>query len=538
MTSPQRGAPFALLASLTLALGVSTQAQVDPGHRVYAPLGASTTTVMVDAQGNTIQTWSSSNAAGNTSYIQDDGLLLRSIKTGVSGPGGVGGGVERLALDGSVEWRFEYDTGGNIHHHDAVQMPNGNVLMIAWEQKSQAEAIAEGRSPALITNAIFMPDHIIEVEQSGPTTGTIVWEWHVWDHLIQDFDVTKNNFGDVGANPQLIDINFPTSNVSDWNHVNSVDYDEANDWILISANFQDEFWIVDHSTTTAEAAGHTGGDHGKGGDLLYRWGNPQAYRAGTGADQDLFRQHGVKFIDEGLDGAGNVILYNNQVSPTSRIEEIELPLDTQGEFNFGPGGVFGPAAPLWTYQNPAMNSNIMSSAERLPNGNTLICSSLQGRIFEITTGGTIVWEISTPTAFRASYVDRTLWSDGDVVSAGAGGSVAFDVIAGSSQAGQQYYVLGSATGSSPGFTKNGIHVPLNFDPYTSLTLDFANTALLTDTFGTLDASGRASASFNVTPGLIPAVAVGLTLHHAAIATDPGTSKATWASNAVAFTIEL
>ncbi|MHC4845326.1 MAG: aryl-sulfate sulfotransferase [Planctomycetota bacterium] len=526
----------AVLFIVFAALGVGVHAQSPaPGHRVYSPNGQ-TNTFLVDDQGDTVHVWPSSNSPGNTVYVEADGVMLRTIKTGVSGPGGVGGGVERLALDGTVLWTYHYDTGGNIHHHDVVSMPNGNVLLVAWEVKTQAEAIAAGRNPALVTGSTFMPDHLVEVEPTGPTTGSIVWEWHVWDHLVQDFDVTKANFGDPAASPELVDVNFPPTNGSDWNHVNSIDYDAVNDWVLISANFQDEFWIIDHSTTTAEAAGHTGGDHGKGGDLLYRWGNPQAYGAGTGADQKLFRQHGVKFIDPGLPGAGNVLLYNNQINPTSRVEEIELPLDGLGEFVFGPGGVYGPEAPTWTYQDAAMDSAIMSSAERLPNGNTLICSSLQGRVFEITTGGSNVWEIATPTVFRAGYVERTLWADESTLSASAGGSVVFDLIAGSSQAGQQYMVLGSISGPVPGFTKNGIHVPLTWDVYTELTLALANTAVLTDTVGILDGSGRAVASLNATPGLLPAVAVGAMLYHVALAVDPGTSTVTWGSNAVPMTV--
>jgi hypothetical protein len=526
------------LAPLALVGLVATASAQDPapGHRIYSPTGTPAGTFMVDDQGNTIHTWPSANIVGNTVYVEPDGVLLRAIRTGVSGPGGVGGAVERVALDGTVLWRYEYDTGGNIHHHDVESMPNGNVLMIAWEEKTQAEAIAAGRNPAFVTGPIFMPDHIIEVEPTGPTTGNIVWEWHVWDHLIQDHDGAQANFGDVGANPQLVDINFPPTNGSDWNHANSLDYDPANDWILLSANFQDEFWIIDHSTTTLEAAGHTGGDHGMGGDLLYRWGNPQAYRAGTALDQDLFRQHGVKFIDAGLPGAGNVLLYNNQLSPSSRVEEIELPIDGNGDFIFGPGGVFGPAGPTWSYQDAAMQSNIMSSAERLPNGNTLICSSLQGRIFEITTGGTNVWEISTPTAFRSSYVSRTFWDETSEISQAGGGSAGWELMAGSSQAGQSYFVLGSISGTSPGFTKNGIPVPLNWDAYSDITLELANTAVLSNTFGTLDANGRASASLNVTPGLLPATAIGAVLDHAFVAFNPGTSKVTFASNADGLTI--
>jgi hypothetical protein len=532
MATPFRFERLALLCPLLAALSMPAQAQSPAiGHRVYSPTGQ-TNTFLVDDQGDTVHTWPSSNNPGNTVYVEDDGILLRTVRTGVSGPGGgTGGGIERLALDGTLRWSFDYDTGGNIHHHDVESLPNGNVLLIAWETMTQAEAIAAGRNPALVTSASFFPDHIIEVTQTGLTTGSIVWEWHIWDHLIQDFDMTKANFGDVGAHSELVDINFPATNTSDWNHVNSLDYDTENDWIVISANFQDEFWIVDHSTTTAEAAGHIGGDHGKGGDLLYRWGNPQSYRAGTGADKKLFRQHGVKFIGPGLSGAGNILLYNNQISPTSRVEEIELPLDAMGNFIFG--GVFGPAAPVWTYQDAAMSSAIMSSAERLPNGNTLICSSLQGRIFEITTTGTNVWEIATPTAFRVSYVERNFWTNKRELSVDVipNDSLDFDLIAGSKHAGDAYILFASLSGTSPGINLGaGLSFPLNLDAFSNLAFMFANSVIFTDYIGILDGSGRATASL-VMPGIAPATLIGLTVHHAYVVTDPAFTTFKAVSNA-------
>ena len=114
----------------------------------------------------------------------------------------------------------------------------------------------------------------------------VVGEWSVWDHLVQDYDPAKANFGVVAEHPEL-------------------------EQILISARNFSEIWIIDHSTTTEEAAGHSGGNGGKGGDLLYRWGNPQAYRAGTFADQQLFWQHNPHWIPEGLPGAGNILIFNN-----------------------------------------------------------------------------------------------------------------------------------------------------------------------------------------------------------------------------------
>lgn len=529
---------FPILACLiALALSVTASAQTpSPVFRLYSP-SSGTLSFLVDDMGNTVHTWPSSNSVGNTLYLEDSGTLIRTVRTGVVGPGGgTGGGVERLALDGTVLWQFDYDTGGNIHHHDVEPMPNGNVLLVAWELKTGAQAIAAGRDPALVGGS-FYPDHIVEVQPSGPTTGTIVWEWHVWDHLIQDFDSNAGNFGDPALHPELLDINYPATSGADFNHVNSVDYDPDNDWVVISSNFQDEFWIVDHSTTTAEAAGHTGGDHGKGGDFLYRWGNPEAYRAGTVADKQLFRQHGVKFIPAGLQGEGNILLFNNQISPSSRVEEIVLPLDAQGEFIFGPGGVYGPAAPSWTYQDPAMQSNIMGSAVRLPGGNTLISSTLQGRVFEVTDAGQNVWEINPPSgvggAFHASAVDRRFWTNKRELSAFTpGDSLDFGLIAGSSFAGDTYVVLGSVTGSMPGLPLpgSGLTIPVNFDWYTQLSFMMAGSAVFTDFIGVLDGQGRGTASL-VVPSNLPPTVIGMQLHHAFLVTDAGYTVFKAVSNA-------
>ncbi len=153
--------------------------------------------------------------------------------------------------------------------------------MVAWEYKSAEEAIAAGRDPRLLTQGALWPDTLIEVEPVGSGGAKIVWEWRAWDHLIQDFDPSRDTFGDVAGNPQLIDLNFARDGAADWMHLNGIDYHPELDQIVVGSPFLNEIWIIDHSTTTAEAAGHTGGRSGRGGDLLYRHGNPQAYRAGA-----------------------------------------------------------------------------------------------------------------------------------------------------------------------------------------------------------------------------------------------------------------
>ena len=117
------------------------------------------------------------------------------------------GRLNELTWDGEVLWDFKMHNAKQLQHHDAIKLPNGNVLMVVWEKKTAEEAIAVGRKKELVSKYI-LPDSVLEIKPTGKTTGDVVWEWHLWDHMIQDHDSTKANFGDVAAHPELVDINF------------------------------------------------------------------------------------------------------------------------------------------------------------------------------------------------------------------------------------------------------------------------------------------------------------------------------------------
>src|SRR5690606_18664083 len=153
-----------------------------------------------------------------------------------------------------------------------------NILLIAWEYKTEMQATQAGRDPSLPGPGYLYPDHIVEVQPDYVNGGgEIVWQWHVWDHLVQDFDPTKDNYygpNGVAENPQLMNVNYVStfdegaSPGEDWTHANGIDYNAELDQIALSVREFNEIWIIDHSTTTAEAAGSTGGNSGRGGDLL------------------------------------------------------------------------------------------------------------------------------------------------------------------------------------------------------------------------------------------------------------------------------
>ena len=186
-------------------------------------------------------------------------------------------------------------------------------------------------------------------------------------------------------------------------HVNAVAYNADLDQIALSSPNFSEIWIIDHSTTTEEARGHTGGRWGKGGDILFRWGNPATYRSGASLDRRLFFQHNIHWIAKGLPGAGHLLVFNNgrgrQPEEHSSVDEVEPPIDNAGNYLRRNHAPFGPDSPLWSYtsQNkPDFYSWFISGAQRLPNGNTLINAGAVGIVFEVTPEKEIVWKFSNP----------------------------------------------------------------------------------------------------------------------------------------------
>jgi hypothetical protein len=388
------------------------------GYVLFSP-NTTTTTYLMDKAGNIVNQWHSQYVPGLISYLLPNGNLLRDDSPhGQSGNGyinaaGAGGLLDEYDWNGNLVWQYAYDSPTHLAHHDFQVLPNGDILLVAWELKSQAEATAAGRNPALPGPGYLYPDSIVEIKPDiADGTGTIVWQWHVWDHLVQDFDPTKSNYyGPTGVedHPELINLNYvSTANdgsgaPEDWTHCNGIDYNPQLDQIVLSSREFSEFWIIDHSTTTAQAASHSGGRSGHGGDLLYRYGNPQTYDRGTAADRVFYYQHDPKWIPAGSPGAGDITVFNNGIGRPgdqdySSVDEITPPpVDANGNYLLTAGQPYGPSAPTWIYvAPPAYFSAIIGSATRLPNGNTLIDYGVDATFSEVTPTGQEVWKYVSP----------------------------------------------------------------------------------------------------------------------------------------------
>ncbi|MBN2590840.1 MAG: aryl-sulfate sulfotransferase [Sedimentisphaerales bacterium] len=465
---------FAILHFIIFGSALSqTNDKVFEGYTLFQQLFG-TTTYLINMDGKIVHEWDMENSAGFSTYFLDNGHLFRSASRTAGGgmmgggmmggmmggrggrggqrggapgtqefsdekrqPGGigVGGKIQEIDWDGNVVWEYIYATETEVPHHDIERMPNDNILLICWDAKSALESIEAGRNPAFQSGE-QNPDCIVELKPTGPNTAEVVWKWYAWDHIIQDFDPNKPNYGKVSEHPELINLNYTDSwddtapgagqgnrrggaggmgggmmggggpiPVTDWTHFNAIDYNEELDLIIVSSYTISEIWVIDHSTTTEEAAGHAGGKHGKGGDLIYRYGNPAAYKQGTIEDKKFFSPHNIHWIEKGLPGEGHLLIFNNGPNRLdgnySSVEEFTLPIDENGKFKMN-GKVFADVIPVWQYTDPNKKTNFYSQniagAQRLPNGNTLICEGASGHFFEVTSDKEIVWEFDYSTS--------------------------------------------------------------------------------------------------------------------------------------------
>lgn len=404
---------FSALFFVFALVNINAQTEFD-GFALYN-LQNQNTTYLIDKEGDIAYTWNCDLACNYTVLLKENGNLIRGAVNSGNQLGGAAeaGIVQEIDPDGNVVWEFTYSSSTYLSHHD-LTIVNDNVLLTAWEVMSAAELTQAGYDGA---SSDKWPTHFIEVAHDGNGGGEIVWEWHIKDHFIQDHDPTKDNYGVVADHPELIDINMieatsggpggPGNSGGDWFHVNGVDYNPELDQIAFSSRHASEIYIIDHSTTTEEAASHTGGNSGMGGDILYRWGNPANYGA-PGTQEIPAAVHDVRWIDnDGRPNGGFLQFYNNNGggSSTSTVDAIETPINGYN-YDLESGQAYGPSTYSWRHTCNGYASG-QSASNRMSNGNVFVNISGgqggSGYMYEADSLGNVVWQYNaggTPKAFR------------------------------------------------------------------------------------------------------------------------------------------
>lgn len=400
----------------------------------YTLFGAPGGTYLIDMEGRVVQTWS--KARTNPRFL-DNGNILDSSTDDPSR----GSGFVEVDWDDNVVWRYTETRSDYAPHHDFVRIFNKKLegyttLYIANKSITHEQAIAAGCDPSRNYRDAQM-DAIVEVDMNG----NIVWEWWFFDHVVQDIDPTKANYVGQGKTiadyPGRININLPGRPLKrDWLHCNSLDYNPELGHIVTNS-VQGEFYVIDHDGTFVPGNLQASIDLavGEAGDFLYRFGDPARYEQGdppsiledwtkcTSGHKQIGGAHDVQWIDAGLPGAGHFLIFNNgqymfECTNQSYIFEINGFLDANGRDT---GNYVNPPDAgytnvefhrdthkpkkrmsnqiVWEYHsksNQGFFSHIGAGAQRLPNGNTLICSDTEGHFFEVTSEAELVWEYINP----------------------------------------------------------------------------------------------------------------------------------------------
>ena len=396
------------------AVGVTVHTEdAYDGYALFSP-AFDRDVYLIDNDGQVIHKWLIKETAVTTAHLLENGHL---IITGAPRGGEVDtslaprfyrdGSIREYTWDNELVWEIEFTGAETRQHHGIDIMPNGNILAILWDYHPLDEALAMGLDPRLVDiefkdNPYLLPDRIIEIERS---TGEAVWQWGSWDHLVQDIDPGLPNYGAAAEHPQRIDINYhfwysrnldslalSKINGGNWMGSMSVSYSPELDQAALSVWRFDELWIIDH-----RAADSAGG-------LLYRWGNPSAY--GQDGQQRLFRPGGVKWIEAGLPGEGNILIFNGRNpneadNQPASVMELKLPRRPDGSYDWE-----REAEVVWSYAFDGPHA-YYGSAQRLPNGNTLLMKGDHGRLIEVNPNGEVVWEFVNPVSGAALVIQDT-----------------------------------------------------------------------------------------------------------------------------------
>jgi len=413
----------------------------------YTLFSAGGTTYLIDMKGNVVHTW----PIGTHPRLLDNGNLLDMPTTARPR---VFHAFQELDWEGNVVWECGEKRENYAPHTDYARIFNKKLnayttMYIANISVSHDEAIAAGCDPANGPYDGAQLDAIVEVDMDG----NVVWEWWFFDHVVQDIDPARANYVGKGKtladHPGKLNINIPGSPLRrGWLHCNAMDYSEELDQVVINS-VRGEFYVIDHGNTfiPGDPEGSIALAVGSAGDFIYRFGDPARYGQGeppsiledwtasTAGHKQIGGSHNIQWIRPGLPGAGHLLIFNNaqylfERTPQSYIFEIDGFLDAEGN---NTGNYVNPPDAgyytwlesedhrvthkqskrmsrqiVWIYGakgNTAFFSHIGSGCQRLPNGNTLICSTTEGHIFEVTSEGELVWEYINPVTGEGQILE-------------------------------------------------------------------------------------------------------------------------------------
>lgn len=372
-----------IAVSLVLSVCAPVLSEIAPGY-VLIPAqggfgGGSKTSTLVDSKGTVLKTY---NVAGYNAYLLPNGDILGQTGTGSAAAMGFASLVEQAPGSATAVNTWTAASGGAFHHAHWV-MPNGHWLGTYTVKINPKTVLA---SAGYTGNLSSIWDE--RIQEWDPVAKRVVWEWKASDHTLGTNHPRKFNNNNFKSNDPL--------------HINSVVYDSARDLVVMSSHYLNEVLVIDHSTTTAEAATSKGGRYGKGGDLLFRWGSSKNYGGPGSAYSDVV--HGGGVIQAGLPGAGNFCLFGNTDNTVKQSRWYEVKgQESDTGWVIGSNGEFAAELVFDFYNSAYQSTGHYGYGQRLANGNTLLTFSGSQKIVEVDSRKTVLNVLSGNTIRAYHY---------------------------------------------------------------------------------------------------------------------------------------
>ena len=368
------------------------------GYTVLSPLQTQAVLV-IDMNGNVVKRWEGlNNSAGGPARVLPGGILISA--SGARPPNQESLELVQQDFDGKVIWQFS--------HNEQIKTGEGSTIWSArqhhdWQRESlpagyyspESAPVVEGTSTLILTHTnrlqprvadvMLEDDRLVEVSWKGD----VLWEWVASDHIdelgfapdarkaikaAQSFNKARGSF--------------------DWLHINSAHFVGPNRWFD-----QGDMRFAPNNVIISSREASLLAIVGRDGKIVWRLGPDFSESKELRAIRQIIGQHHAHIIPKGLPGAGNLLVFDNGGSSGYGFASPIAP-DGVGAFARSTSRVveINPVTLelVWSYTNPRFFSTNISSAQRLPNGNTLITAGAGGRMFEVTTEGAIVWEYMYP----------------------------------------------------------------------------------------------------------------------------------------------
>lgn len=388
------------------------------GYTVFGTEVVEEGTVLVNMNGNVVKQWKDICQAEHPPKLLKGGFLAGTSRPSPEKRGRIwkdehstdlvvvdwDGKVVRKIPNAGMHHDYQFENNPTGYHTPGMPVDSFDGKMLILSHKM-------AKNPAITKKELY-DDYIVEVDKNGK----IIWEWAANEH-VEEMNFPESFRKTMHKYPTYSMTRTPGVKGGDWIHVNAASYLGPNKWydedpskysmfnpenIIISNRQTNTSCIIDKAT--GKIVWQIGPHYYKDSKWVF---NGKTYKKAYKRLGQIIGQHHTHMIPKGLPGAGNIMIYDNggyagygPRNPGAPVGWSDARRDYSRVIEIDPRTL----KIVWEHSAKKMGmrnkyqfySDYVSSAQRLPNGNTLITNGAVGQIQEVTPDHEIVWEYISP----------------------------------------------------------------------------------------------------------------------------------------------